>query len=114
MAKRLGRLIVALNLSTEERSYLERPARRDRVPRSFSDRCGMILRCADGLPSKAVAAEIGAHENTVGNWRRRLLKDRIEGLCDEARPARHRAIEDGQIAAVIERTPATTPEDATH
>jgi len=26
----------------------------------------MILRCADGLTSKAVAAEIGVHEHIVG------------------------------------------------
>jgi len=32
----------------------------------------MILRCADGLPSKDVAEELGVHEHTVGKWRRRL------------------------------------------
>jgi hypothetical protein len=27
------------------------------------------------------------YEHTVGKWRRRFLKDRIEGLLDETRPA---------------------------
>ena len=31
---------------------------------------------------KAVAAEIGVHEHTVGKWRRRFVKARIEGLSD--------------------------------
>jgi transposase len=74
----------------------------------------VILRCADGLASKEVAAELGLHEHTVGKWRRRFLRDRCEGLLDEARPGRPRTIDDDQVAAVIERTLRTTPVDATH
>ena len=114
MAKRSGRLIAPLNLTADERAYLERQVRRHRAPRSFSDRCRMVLRCADGLSSKAVGAELGVHEHTVGKWRRRFLKDRIEGLYDEIRPGRPRTIEDDEVAAVIERTLTTTPKDATH
>jgi transposase len=66
------------------------------------------------VPSKSVASEFGVHEHTVGKWRRRFLKDRIEGLLDEARPGRPRTIDDDQIAAVIERTLRSTPSDATH
>src|SRR5712675_235185 len=109
-----GRPIVPLVLSAQERSYLERQVRRHRVARSLSERCRVILRCADGLPSKDVAAELGIHEHTVGKWRRRFLKDRCDGLLDEARPGRPRTINDDQVAAVIERTLRTTPVDATH
>ena len=109
-----GRPIAPLELSAEERAYLERQVRRHRVARSLSERCCIILRCADGLPSKSVAAELGLHEHTVGKWRRRFLKDRCDGLLDEARPGRPRTIEDDQVAAVIERTLRTTPADATH
>jgi hypothetical protein len=69
-------------------AYLERQVRRHRVARSLSDRCRAILRCADGLPSKSVAAELGLNEHTVGKWRRRFLKDRCDGLLDEACPGR--------------------------
>src|SRR5262247_3976500 len=68
----------------------------------------------DGLPSKSVASELGVHEHTVGKWRRRFLKDRIEGLLDEVRPGRPRTIDDDQVAAVIERTLRSMPADATH
>ena len=114
MARSIGRPMAVLVLSDEERSYLERQVRRRRVARSISDRCRMILRCADGLTNKAVAAELGVHEHTVGKWRRRFLKERIEGLSDEPRPGRPRTLTDEQVAEVIERTLETTPADATH
>jgi transposase len=114
MANATGRPIAPLILSSDERAYLERQVRRHRVARSLSERCRVILRCADGLPSKSVASELGVHEHTVGKWRRRFLTDRIEGLLDEARPGRPRTIGDDQVAAVIERTLRSTPKDATH
>src|SRR5262249_42453316 len=109
-----GRPIALLVLSAQERAYLERQVRRQRVARSLSERCRIILRCADGVVSKEVAAQLGLHEHTVGKWRRRFLKNRCDGLLDEARPGRPRTIDDDQVAAVIERTLRTTPIDATH
>lgn len=106
-----GRPIEPLVVTAEEREYLDRQVRRHRVSRSLSERCRIILRCADGLQSKVVAVELGIHEHTVGKWRRRFLADR---LPDDARPGRPRTIDDDQVAAVIERTLRTTPVDATH
>ncbi|MHC2740081.1 transposase [Bradyrhizobium liaoningense] len=60
-----------------------------------------------------MAAELGLHEHTVGKSRRRFLKDRCDGLLDEARPGRPRTINDDQVAAVIDRTLRTTPAEAT-
>src|SRR3954447_14000094 len=114
MANARGRPKAPLILSPDERLYLERQVRRRRVARSLSERCRIVLRCADGIQSKVVAAELGVHEHTVGKWRRRFLKDRVEGLLDEARPGRPRTIDDDQVAAVIERTLRSRPADATH
>ena len=94
------RPISPLILSAEECGYLERQVRRHRAPRSKSDRCRIILRCADGLTSKQVGTELGFHEHTVGKWRRRFLRDRIDGLLDEHRPGRPRTVEDDQVAAI--------------
>ena len=52
----------------------------------MSERCRIIPRCAEGLQSKVVAAELGVHEHTVHKWRRRFLEDRLDSLLDEARP----------------------------
>src|SRR3981189_3237381 len=114
MANASGRPTAPLVLSSDERVYLERQVRRYRVARSLSERWRGILGCGGGAPSKSVAIELGLHEHTVGKWRRRFLKDRIEGLLDEARPGRPRTIDDDQVAAVIERTLRSTPVGATH
>ncbi|HEX8045623.1 IS630 family transposase [Rhizobium sp.] len=112
MAGTTGRPTAPLVLTEEERVYLKQQAsQEDAAARSMSERCRIILRCADDIASKAVAAELGVHENTVGKWRRRFLRDRIEGLFDADRSGRPRTINDDQIAAVIERTLRSTPED---
>ena len=92
----VGRPVAAVVSSAEERSFLERQIRRRRVARGMSDRCRPVLRCADGLTSKAVAVELGMHEHTVGKWRRRFPKDRVEGLSDAPRSGRLRSMEDAQ------------------
>ena len=109
-----GRPVEALILTAEERGYLERQVRRHRVTRSLSERCRIVLRCADGVQSKQVAAELAICEHTVGKWRRRFLRERIDGLLDEPRAGRPRSISDDAVAAVIERTLQTLPADATH
>ena len=109
-----GRPVATLVLSEEERAYLERQVRRHRIARSLAERCRMILRCAEGLPNKVVAAQLGVHEHTVGKWRRRFVKDRVAGLGDEPRPGRPRTIADEEVARVIERTLTARPAAATH
>ena len=62
-----GRPITPLVLSSEERAYLERQVRRRPVARSLSERCKVILRCADGVPSKSVAREFGSMSTQSGS-----------------------------------------------
>ena len=62
-----GRRLAALVPSEAERSFPGRRARRRRVARSLSDRCRMVLRCAEGSPNKVAVAELGVdHRRTVG------------------------------------------------
>ncbi len=109
-----GRAAVAIELSDEERRFLEAQLRRHKAARSLSDRCRMVLRCSAGLSNKEVAAELGHGEHTVGKWRRRFAAHRMEGLSDEYREGRPRTVSDEQVADVIKRTLETTPKDATH
>ena len=110
----VGRAADEVVLSPHERDFLEAQVRRHKAARSLSDRCRMILLCGEGFQSKEVGAQLGVHEHTVGKWRRRFVRNRIEGLTDEYRPGRPRTVSDDQVAEVIERTLNTTPKDATH
>ena len=105
---------VEVVLSDEEREFLEAHVRRHKAPRSLSDRCRIILLCAEGLRSREVAERTGVHEHTVGKWRRRFAERRIEGLSDEYRSGRPRTVTDDKVAEVVERTLSTMPKDATH
>ena len=100
---------VVIDLSIEGRGFLESQLRRHKAVRSLSDRCRIVLRCADGFTSKEVAAEPGHSEHTVGKWRRRFAEHRIEGLSDEYRADRPRTVSDAQVTEVITRTLETTP-----
>ncbi len=70
----VGRQADVLVLSAADRAFLGWQVRRHKAPRSLSDRCRMVLLCADGLQSKEVAERLGVHEHTVGKWRRRFAQ----------------------------------------
>ncbi len=100
--------------SAEEREFLEAHVRRHKAPRSLSDRCRIIMLCAEGLRSREVAERTGVHEHTVGKWRKRFAERRIEGLSDECRSGRPRTVTDDKAAEAGGRTLSTMPKDATH
>lgn len=105
MAGRRADLVV---LSGDDRRFLEAQVRRHKAPRSLSDRCRMVLLCAEGLQSKEVAERLGVHEHTVGKWRRRFVQAGIEGLTDEYRAGRPRTVSDTQVGVTSRFVRQTT------
>ncbi len=99
--------------SAEERAFLEAHVRKHKAPRSLSDRCRIVLLCAEGLRSREVAERAGVHGHTVGKRRRRFAERRIEGLSDECRSGRPRTVTDEKAAEAGGRTPTAMPKDAT-
>jgi transposase len=110
----MGRSAVAIELTAGERGELESLAGRRRTAQGLARRAQIVLRAARGLENKAIAAELGADQNTVGKWRRRFAERRLDGLHDEPRPGAPRSIGDDAIAEVIQRTLETRPAGATH
>ncbi|HEX6013963.1 MAG TPA: IS630 family transposase, partial [Geminicoccaceae bacterium] len=77
-------------------------------------RARMVLHAAAGLSNTAIAAELDVSKHTVGKWRERFARLRVDGLLDEPRPGAPRRIGDEQVAALVDRTLATCPNGATH
>jgi transposase len=101
-------------LSDAERLTLENWARRRSTAQGLAQRAQIVLACARGWNNTAVAARLDIERKTVGRWRSRFLRDRLQGLCDEPRSGVPRTITDAQVEEVVVRTLEETPEGATH
>lgn len=61
-----------------------------------------------------VARRVRVSPATVGRWRTRFARDRVDGLLDEPRPGTPRTVTDAQVEQVVITTLETTPAGATH
>jgi len=112
--RRRGPKLPELALSDEERTTLQRWARRATSGQALALRCRIVLACAEGASNAAVAARLGISRPTVTKWRSRFVARRLEGLADEPRPGAARTITDTQVEQVLVATLETTPADASH
>ena len=103
-----------LVLSDEERATLVRWSRRSMSAQVLAMRAKIILACSDGASNTDVATALGVHLSTVGKWRRRFLRERLDGLIDEQRPGRPPSISLDQVEQVVVTTLEQTPRNATH
>jgi len=113
MAKRRGRPPVRVIISPSERTTLEQWARRRTTAQGLAQRARIILACAAGRSTPAIASELRITRQTVGRWRQRFAARRLDGLVDEPRPGAPRRITDAKVEQVIADTLETTPRDAT-
>ena len=111
---RRGRPTAELVVSDEERAVLERYVRRGTTAQRLSMRARIVLACADGLDNKKVAQRLRTSAHTVGKWRVRFVRNRLDGLLDESRPGAPRKIGDDAIEAVVVKTLETMHKGATH
>ncbi len=111
---RTGRPKPSLELTVDERSELERLARRARTNRHVALRAKIVLAAAEGASNVAVAARLRTSNATVGKWRQRFVEQRLQGLFDEPRPGAPRTISDEDVEALIVKTLETKPKGRTH
>jgi transposase len=112
--RRRGPKLPELALIDQERTTLDRWARRRTSSQALAERCRIVLACAQGRTNTEVAQHLGVARSTVIKWRSRFLTRRLEGLVDEPRPGAPRKLTDEHIERVIVTTLETTPTDATH
>jgi transposase len=112
--RRRGPRLAPLVLSSEERSTLQRWAKRPSSAQALALRCRIVLACAEGASNSEVAERLGISRPTVTKWRSRFVIRRLEGLVDEPRPGAPRTISDEQVEQVVVKTLEELPSDATH
>jgi transposase len=111
---RLGRPLKPLVLTADERTTLETWARRRTTAQALALRARLVLQAAGGESNTVIARRERVTKATVGKWRSRFLRKRLDGLLDEPRPGVRRTITDADVEMVITTTLETTPRDATH
>ena len=82
-----------VELPAPTREQLEALVRARSTPQALAFRCRVVLRAAaDDRPSnQAIAAELGCHRHTVGQWRERFVAQGLDGLHDLPRSGRPRS-----------------------
>jgi transposase len=111
---RTGRPKSALVVTEDERAELVRLSKRVRTNRDLAFRARLILACADEPLNVVVARRYRCAGSTVGTWRTRFIKDRLDGLYDEPRVGGPRTISDEEVEALVVKTLETKPDGHTH
>jgi transposase len=109
------RIAPKIALNDAERVQLEKYARGRSTPARLVQRARIVLRAAAGEQNRVIAAELGTTRRAVGRWRTRFAQQGVSGIEKDA-PGRGRpkSISKRQVAAVVRKTMAETPPNATH
>ena len=103
-----------IELSDEERDTLVRWSRRRKTSQALALRSRIVLASVDGDTNVAIGARLGVDRLTVGKWRRRFARSRLDGLLDEPRAGAPRQISDEEVERVVTLTLESRPKEATH
>lgn len=110
----MGRPKPPLLLRPEESEQLRSVAASRTLPHGLVRRARIILLSASGMSNQAIATQLHLNPVTVSYWRRRFLRQGLQGLHGELRPGRPRSISDERVAALIRKTLQVGPKNATH
>ncbi len=109
------RVACNIELTKEEREILDKWARGRSISLRKAQRAKIVLRAAEGLQNRAIAAELGMTLNTVGIWRNRFSEKRLAGIEKDApRGGRRPKKRADLVRKIIEMTTQTKPKNATH
>ena len=109
------RTAAPVRLKPEQKTALQRIARQRSLPARLVERARIVLRAAEGLENKQIAAQMGIMPEKVARWRSRFLDGGIAALEKDApRPGRTRTTTDVHVKQVVEMTLHQKPANATH
>ena len=108
------RRAIAIELSGDERTLLERWARGRSTQARVVLRAKIVLAAAAGRENQDIAAELNSDPHTVARWRKRFVTLRCAGLeRDAPRSGRPATARQTLAAEIVRKTTQETPANAT-
>jgi transposase len=105
---------MALTLTTNERSELERRARSRKVRAEDARRAHVILMLANGDSFTAIAAALGCYPGYINRWRQRFEAERVPGLQAKYRGQPASVRTPAMEARILAKTRQRPPDGSTH
>src|SRR5436309_4014342 len=105
---------MALTLTTDERTELERRVRSLKIRAEDARRARVILMLANGDSYSTIEAMVPCYRDYINRWRRRFLADRVDGLRPRYRGQPPTILTPRMEARVLYKTRQPPPEGSTH
>jgi transposase len=105
---------MALTLTTDERTELERRVRRLKIRAEDARRARVILMLANGDSYSTIEATIPCYRDYINRWRRRFLADRLDGLRPRYRGQPPTILTPTMEARILAKTQQPPPDGSTH
>ena len=101
---------MALTLTTDERTELERRVRSLKIRSEDARRARVILMLANGDSYSTIEATVPCFRDYINRWRRRFLADRVDGLQPRYRGQPPTVLTPAMEARVLEKTRQAPPD----
>ena len=105
---------MALTLTNDERSELERRVRSRKIRAEDARRARVILMLADGASFTTITTAVGCYPDYVSRWKQRFETERLAGLHAKYRGQPPRVRTAALEARVLAKTRQRPPEGSTH
>src|SRR5881396_1200357 len=105
---------MALTLTTNERTELERRVRSLKIRSEDARRARVILMLANGDSYSTIEATVPCFRDYINRWRRRFLIDRVDGLQPRYKGQPPTVLTPAMEARVLEKTRQGPPDGSTH
>ena len=105
---------MALTLTTDERSELERRVRSLKIRAEDARRARVILMLANGDSYSTIEATVPCYRDYINRWRRRFLADRLDGLRPRYRGQPPTILTPTMEARILAKTQQPPPDGSTH
>ena len=105
---------MALTLTTDERTELQRRVRSLKIRAEDARRARVILMLADGESYSTIEAAIPCYRDYINRWRRRFVAQRLEGLRPRYHGSPPTVLTPAMEARILAQTREAPPDGSTH